>query len=234
MVGVRGVSWEEGDWATRSILDTRSVVEEYDITPVSAVKKDSHDHNSRCAISKYNVPRIHDETRLTLGWFGALTPSDKQFSGQSVSLIAISNLWQPSGSILLALSGNLALPAWRIRTHIHQGCRHRWRRLGDRARAYGGLMFRVPSSAGFVWRDPHSLPCSGTGFRASTPAHPWTRYGRVAVRSKDTLLYTVSPNYRPSTPGICQVDAPNPNTPPVRRLRIFLVFFSSESRRKEI
>ena len=156
-MGVRGVSWEEGDWATRSILDTRSVVEEYDITPVSAVKKDSHDHNSRCAISKYNVPRIHDETHLTLGWFGALTPSDKQFSGQSVSLIAISNLWQPSGSILLALSGNLALPAWRIRTHIHQGCRHRWRRLGDRARAYGGLMFRVPSSAGFVWRDPHKL-----------------------------------------------------------------------------
>jgi len=132
-------------------------VEECDIIPVSAVEKNSHDHNSRCAISKYNVPRRCDETLFTLGWFRAFTPPDKQFSRRSVSLIAISNRWQPDGSILLALSGNLALPAWRIRTHIHQGCQHRWRRLGNRARVYGGLMFRVPSSAGFVWRDPHKF-----------------------------------------------------------------------------
>jgi len=69
----------------------RSGAGEHDIIPVPVVKS-SHDHNSRCAISKYNVPRRRDETRFTPGSSAVFTLPDKRFSRQTVPLIAISNL----------------------------------------------------------------------------------------------------------------------------------------------
>lgn len=101
----------------------------------------------------------------------------------------------------------------------------------------GVSTFQTPSSAGCVWRDPHKSAVfrqnRGAGFRASIPVDPRTKCGRVAVRSKDTVLHTVSSSYRLSRPGVCQVNAPNPNAPPVRKLRIVFYFSPAGQGRRQ-
>jgi len=51
--------------------------------------ENSHDHNSRCARPKYNVPRRRDETYFTPRWSAAFTSLDEQSSGLCSSQLSV-------------------------------------------------------------------------------------------------------------------------------------------------